>query len=329
MMTGTLLRRAIVAVTVVGYFVVSVTAVHITKQQAHGRRKDTKIARRSERCVVDGQTKRIAFFHIPKTGTSFGSVIAHYVNSSLPDDAAVPDCEHVTCTHVSDGGWGQIEFQYRYPTDTWFKDCMWEKPGHGPNNVDWFAHSRVTTRVYDDFKGRFVGMFRNPKQRALSSFNGFVHMRVELYGIETEHDWAVRIEGTAVKMLAGQEYPLEARPDKKMEQTAIVPNVKLALSRLDGFLFAGLVEQYGLSVCLFHVVTGTKWGSHDVDNMRRLNKSGGDKWDESVLSGYTDPYDTPLYLEVQKRFWLAVEQYQLSAEKCQQLYPEMDHSDFL
>ena len=328
---------AFVAAMAVGYLPDVGTAVHVSKQQVHAHslgtaneRKTMETSPKSEHCVVDGQNRRIAFFHIPKTGTSLGTVIAHYVNSSLPDDAAVPNCEVEKCSHVSESGWGQIEFQFRYPREKWFKDCLWEKPGHGPHGVDWFAHSKVLSSVYNEFEGRFVGMFRDPKQRALSSFSGFAHMRVELYGIENPHDWAVRLEGTAVKMLAGQDFPLEGRPDTKMEPTGQVPDLKLALSRLDGFLFAGLVEHYGLSVCLFHEATGTRWGSHDVDNMRSQHgNSGSEKWDETELHGYTDPYDTPLYLEVQRRFWLHVEQHKLTADKCLRLRPEMSRSDFL
>eukprot|EP00927_Polykrikos_kofoidii_P019149 TRINITY_DN1891_c0_g1_i6.p1 TRINITY_DN1891_c0_g1~~TRINITY_DN1891_c0_g1_i6.p1 ORF type:complete len:361 (+),score=39.82 TRINITY_DN1891_c0_g1_i6:74-1084(+) len=314
-------------------------AVHVAKQsinqtrehiQALAGRKEVKLAHKTDRCMVHGETRRIAFFHIPKTGTSLGTVIAHYVNPSIPDDAVVPDCTKETCSHVPADSMGQLEFQYRYPIKTWFKDCLWEKAGDGPDGTDWFNHNKVPADVYDDFTGRFVGMFRDPKQRALSSFHSFAHMRVELYGIEKEKDWARKIEGTAVKMLAGQRYPLEALPGTKVTESSMVPDLKLALSRLDGFLFAGLVEHWELSVCLFHAVTGTKWGSHDVDNMRSLKKvRGSDEWDETKLKGYKDPYDTPLYLEVEKRFWLAVDSHHLTAEKCHKLCPEIDSSDFL
>jgi len=332
------LTSKLTATLIAGYALLGGDGVHVSKpvvketpqhMQALARGKEVKLARKDDRCMVDGETRRVAFFHIPKTGTSLGTVIAHYVNPSLPDEAAVPDCTRETCSHVPSNSMGQLEFQYRYPIKKWFKDCLWEKAGDGPDSIDWFNHNKVSAEVYDDFTGRFVGMFRDPKQRALSSFHSFAKMRVELYGIEKEKDWARLIEGTAVKMLAGQQFPLEALPGTKVTYNS-VPDLKLALSRLDGFLVAGLVEHYELSVCLFHAVTGTKWGSHDVDNMRSLKKvRGSDEWDETRLKGYEDPFDTPLYLEVEKRFWLAVDSHHLTAEKCHKLCPGIDSSDFL
>jgi len=281
-----------------------------------------------EPCTVDGESRRVAFVHIPKTGTSLGTLIAHYTNTSLPEDASIPDCKKEACPHVDQKSLGQLEFQYRYPTDKWFKDCFWMKDGHGPDGTDWLSHSPIYEDAYQSFKGRFVGFFREPKQRSLSSFYSFERTRLETYGISLEETWARLIEGTAVKLLAGQQFPIEAGATVE-EGTVVVPNLKLALSRLDGFMIAGLVEHYELSVCLFHAITGSKWGAHDTENMRKRRARTSEKWDETGLNGYVDPYDTPLYSEVKRRFWLKIDEHGLTKQKCNSLCPDIDGEEFL
>jgi hypothetical protein len=310
-------------------------AVHIAKPQLNGRHHHVgSVAHVSnandekDLCTVDGESRKIAFFHIPKTGTSLGTLIAHYINSSLPANAVIPNCQYEVCPHVTQPSLGQLEFQTRWRANIWFKNCFWMKPGHGPDGTDWLSHSQIPNDAYQMFEGRFVGLFRNPKQRALSSFYSFEHYRLKKYGIRSKEKWARLIEGTAVKMLAGQQFPIEAQATVD-EGTVIVPNLEKAISRLDGFMFAGLVEHYELSVCLFHAITRTEWGPHDTENMRQRRLRPSEKWDETDLHGYFDPYDTPLYWEVQKRFWAALVAHGLTAEKCNSLCPGIDKSEFI
>eukprot|EP00927_Polykrikos_kofoidii_P085674 TRINITY_DN9380_c0_g2_i1.p1 TRINITY_DN9380_c0_g2~~TRINITY_DN9380_c0_g2_i1.p1 ORF type:complete len:365 (+),score=36.72 TRINITY_DN9380_c0_g2_i1:71-1096(+) len=318
-----------------GFMTLGGHAVVLSKK-AHSFRMDptagstgeTNYSDEAGSCLVKGKSKKIAFFHVPKTGTSLGNMIVHYVNISLPTDAYIPDCREEECPHAAKQGEGHIEFQHRYNLDYWFKGCFWEKEGNGPRGTDWFGHNRITDEAYDMFNGRFVGLFRDPKQRAISSYHSFADWTVKEHGIQTEEEWARFIEGAAVKMLAGQEFPLEVAFSRKCAST-LTPHLDVAIQRLDGFLLAGLMEHFELSVCLFHAKTGGKCSEHDIDNMRANAKRHGENYDESVLNGYVDPYDTPLYLEVQKRFWLAVQNNNLTPEKCSNLCPFIDQADFL
>lgn len=310
-------------------------AINVAKPQTHKKQHNASLNRHevrkhtdTEPCSFGGETRRVAFFHIPKTGTSLGTLIAHYTNPSLPESAAIPNCQTEVCTHVSQACLGQLEFQFRYPTQKWFKDCLWLKPGHGPDGTDWMSHSPITDDAYRSFEGRFVGFFRDPKQRALSSFYSFEHTRLETYGIRNEEKWARLIEGTAVKMLAGQQFPIEAGATVE-DGTITVPNLELAMARLDGFMLTGLVEHYELSVCLFHAITGSKWGSHDTENMRQRRSRESEKWDEKGLKGYVDPYDTPIYGEVKRRFWRAIHERGLTRAKCHSLCPVIEEGEFL
>ena len=47
--------------------------------------------------------RRIGWLHMPKSGTSFGTSLAHLANASLPSDAAIVGCvPGIKCQQVSD-----------------------------------------------------------------------------------------------------------------------------------------------------------------------------------------------------------------------------------
>eukprot|EP00927_Polykrikos_kofoidii_P042502 TRINITY_DN364_c0_g2_i1.p1 TRINITY_DN364_c0_g2~~TRINITY_DN364_c0_g2_i1.p1 ORF type:complete len:326 (-),score=32.13 TRINITY_DN364_c0_g2_i1:205-1182(-) len=279
-------------------------------------------------CIVDGKPRRIAWFHIPKTGSSLGNLISHYLRPDFPADAVVPQCEKETCEHVDKPSDSNREFQYRYDSNTWFHDCLWLKPGHGPNNTDWFAHASLSTLAWKSWKGSFVGMFRDPSQRALSSWDSFAGAFAPILGRSlSKEEWARRIEGTATKMLAGQEFPMEASLARS-NKSLIVPNLELALSRFEGFLFVGLVEHWALSVCLFHRITKSACNPHDIENTREDGNRGGKPWNTSELNDYVDPYDTKLYLAATDRFWRDVRKHGLTTKVCQQTCPWFDPQMF-
>lgn len=280
-------------------------------------------------CIVHGKPRRIAWLHIPKTGSSLGNLIAHYLRPDLPRDAVVPNCREEACQHVSNPSLNNIEFQFRYEYDTWFRDCVWLKDGHGPNNFDWFSHHQLHKTFWAEWAGSFVGMFREPAQRAISSWNCFARDFEAISGTSpSKAQWAKRVEGTATKMLAGQEYPLEIQAWHQ-GNSSVVPDVELALSRLDGFLFVGLLENWPLSVCLFHRVTASACNSFDVDNSRRnTGRRVNGSWDTSELNGYVDPYDTQIYQAVKRRFWIDVEKHGLTIEGCHKTCPWLDPESF-
>eukprot|EP00927_Polykrikos_kofoidii_P042501 TRINITY_DN364_c0_g1_i1.p1 TRINITY_DN364_c0_g1~~TRINITY_DN364_c0_g1_i1.p1 ORF type:complete len:320 (-),score=29.49 TRINITY_DN364_c0_g1_i1:142-1101(-) len=280
-------------------------------------------------CIVDGKPRRIAWLHIPKTGSSLGNLISRYLRPDLPADAVVPLCEIETCEHIDKPNENNIEFQYRYEYNTWFRDCVWLKSGTGPDNTDWFGHSRLLNSAWESWKGSFVGMFRDPSQRALSSWDSFAGAFVPTLGRKlSKEEWARRIEGTATKMLAGQEFPLEASFGRS-NRSLLLPDLELALSRFEGFLFVGLVEHWALSVCLFHKITDSACNPHDLDNTRKDGNRGTNaSWDISELNDYVDPYDTKLYLAATDRFWRDVRKHELTTEVCQQACPWFDPQSF-
>lgn len=124
----------------------------------------------------------VFWVHIPKTGTSFGNVIAHFANRSLPADARMSTCDkhglshnltidadpsyrlnhpyepHV-CSGATDG------FFQRFPHSTWFRGMFAiSEEGLGSAGCDAGAHAPITDALWDLHSGHFQGLFRSPRR---------------------------------------------------------------------------------------------------------------------------------------------------------------------
>ena len=109
-------------------------------------------------------------------------------------------------------------------------------------------------------------------------------------------------------------------------EQAPVPNVPLAIERLDGFAFVGLEEEWSLSICLFHLMLGGECLAVEG----RLTRPGGETnagVDMDELKA-ADPYDEALYSAVKARFYRDVVMYNATQARCQQLCPGFPPSSF-
>eukprot|EP00928_Gymnodinium_smaydae_P057459 TRINITY_DN4069_c0_g1_i4.p1 TRINITY_DN4069_c0_g1~~TRINITY_DN4069_c0_g1_i4.p1 ORF type:complete len:781 (+),score=168.04 TRINITY_DN4069_c0_g1_i4:44-2344(+) len=253
--------------------------------------------------VEDQRPRRVAWFHCPKCGTSFGTTLAHYANASLPEDA-----------HIEQAAPGVIPektFLNEYPVDKWFHNLLWKKAEH------WGDHDGITDKVYEEFRGDFFGMFRRPRERLLSAWEHFGA------GTADPQAYAVATQGVVTKMLAGQSHGLSCTwpkelhcPDSFPCQSDIRPDVDLALERLNGFKFVGLTEEYSLSVCLFHAMFGGECLPVEFDNMRpQLAPTRDDPFES-----FSDPYDGAIHQRVQEIFWKRIFQYDVNMETCATKY---------
>merc|ERR1719419_1331663 len=113
--------------------------------------------------------------------------------------------------------------------------------------------------------------------------------------------------------------------------------VALALDRLrTGFVFVGLTDMWGLSVCLAHRIFGGTCRTSDFIDGRVTNRQAADRvnrtkrakpmvkiafkpeiYDTSPLGGFRDPYDGALYEAAKVRFKSDLERYKVSMESCQ------------
>ena len=250
--------------------------------------------------------RRVAWFHVPKCASSFGTTLAHYANGSLPDDARILSHDEIRRWRLAPAVTGKFSCEKQllaaYPPDIWFRGRLWLK-GDG----NWGNHHAVTRRVLDEYAGHLFGLFREPASRAISSW---AHMRPGC----SPAAYAKRVEGMATRMLAGQQ---SFDYTQCCCRASRPPDLALAIRRLEAFRFIGLVEEYALSVCLFHAMLGGPCLPVEFVNMRP-GKCGGHNLTEDLarLNGYVDAYDTSLYRRAAQIFWSNIRKYNVSRTAC-------------
>lgn len=203
-------------------------------------------------------TRSIRWLHVPKTGTSFMNTVWHHA-CDVPRDASAADFE----------GFYEREFAKRYPPARYCPHLIDHSPAtHKPiGAAEWAAHAPARA---------FVTMLREPKSRAFSAFRHGHHCiqdcspenpavpacvavrdparraackPVRAAASAREYAELAAVRGCAVRMVAGRPCNDAAAPS--------AAELALALDRLrEGFGFVGLVEEWRLSVCLFHRLYG-------------------------------------------------------------------------
>ena len=264
---------------------------------------------------------RIAWFHVPKCGSSLANIVLHLANASLPPSASIADArscigtQHHNCLHKDP--WST--FFGRYALNRWFRnDTLW----HGKT---FFDHHQILESDYKAFRGSFVGMFRSPETRFRSAYTSYGrHGLPGLHRIRhpvAPDEYARRMQGTVVKMLAGQSHGLACDVLEFACNATVRPDLPLALRRLHGFAFVGLTEEWTLSICLAHRILGGRCRRNELTNIRPT-EYGDDT--ARVLSNFTyeDAYDSTVYDAVQARFWSDVARYNLTRAQCARECPK-------
>ena len=96
----------------------------------------------------------------------------------------------------------------------------------------------------------------------------------------------------------------------------------MALERLrEGLAFVGLQEEWSLSICLFHAKFGGPCRKLEFLDTRP-GKSGASTYDTTILNGWVDEMDRPVYAEAIKIFKGDLEKFGVSHEKCTACYEE-------
>lgn len=284
-------------------------------------------------------THRAAWLHVPKAGTSFGVTVAHWSNFSLPNQAVF------LSTDMHQGP----SFMRRWPIQTWFRDpysppihtkaLSLSSPGmiraqFGPatqiGSLLWMkegnfaGHHAIPPEIYKAFKGNFFGMFREPGSWAASVWNYFGHQ-----GLSKE-DFRARVAGTQTMMLSGQKFGLnciwnhydDARNARQPCDESLVPDVQLALERLNGFAFVGLTTQWHTSICLFHLKFGSPCHGYEFKDSR---PTATDNKPRVVHTLPDDPHETDpdhiIYERIKEMFEADVMNYGASDERCKQICP--------
>lgn len=246
--------------------------------------------------------KRVAWIHIPKCGSSFANVIISWACPDVPDDKLV------------DVPW----------IDAVWQDMKKNLGGECVKKLDLgVGHQGIVPtgehNAWSKSKGHFVGMFKKPEQRIISGFkygrHGIGGKTIQLV------PYAQRVAGCAVRMMTGRGCNAE---DKMGPE-----DVKKAIRVVDeGFAFAGLSEEWDLSVCLFHTMFGGECRRREFRNINFAvynkkpeegfwNATSG-RWDEGQLQGFRDTADGALYEHVSRVFDARLKHYGLDWDVCEQ-----------
>eukprot|EP00927_Polykrikos_kofoidii_P015421 TRINITY_DN1684_c0_g1_i1.p1 TRINITY_DN1684_c0_g1~~TRINITY_DN1684_c0_g1_i1.p1 ORF type:complete len:346 (+),score=33.68 TRINITY_DN1684_c0_g1_i1:81-1118(+) len=269
----------------------------------------------------NGCDARIAWLHVMKCGSSFGTTLAHYANLSLPFTSHIPSGRDQSDPEdrTTEGDQGEPNFfKFKYPTEQWFKNVF--RNPENPGN-----HLPIMEDEWDYWRGNWFGLFREPASRVLSSFYHFGR------GEGNMLNFARKIKGQQASMLStGMGGMAKIRCEFNQEdapgacQHMVIPDVPLALQRLDGFGFVGIVEEYELAVCLFHAMFGSPCLPVEFLNMRPGEYPGGKEKKErelAMLRAEGDPWDDPVYDYARRRFWGDVRQYNLKPSVCRSICP--------
>jgi hypothetical protein len=254
-----------------------------------------------------------------KCGSSFGTTLAHYANASLPETSHIPsgrnqaDPEDTT----REGLQGEPNFfRFKYPINKWFTDVF--RNPENPGN-----HLPILDEEWDEWRHDWFGIFRDPAERALSSYNHFGQGKGDM------HAFFMKIRGQQASMLSAGD-PGFAKIRCEFNQTdapeqckkMVEPDVHLAIERLDGFAFVGILEEFDLSVCLFHKMMGSPCLAVEFMNTRKATYSSEKQEQLKQLRAWGDPYDEPVYEAAKQRFWGDVRKYGLKPSECNQLCPD-------
>jgi hypothetical protein len=262
------------------------------------------------------QLTPVAWFHIPKTGTSFVNTLLHTpaICPNFPTDTRINSIENSWETKKiwSEALWGPMD----YACDGGFSETFREGFTTG------YAHQGMSVDHYFANAGHLVTMFRQPEQRLLSDFyamgplNVFDPEKGQIWPYASRtpspQEFAEVAAGGAVRQLTMNGLaPGYLMPMPSFEQ------VQLAVKRLeDGFAFVGITDQWDLSVCLFRTMFGGECQSSDFLNTRPTFNSSTTLYDTSVLNGWTDNIDAPLWERANELFEQGLRLYNVDEDMC-------------
>lgn len=240
------------------------------------------------------ELSKLAWLHFPKAGTSFANTLVSWGCPKLSDqDLVNRESSDKSGAYI----WGFMA-QHGQQCDDGFRLCGGHTPIRPGDCTGWEQH-----------RGHFVAMFRQPEQRLISGYNQNCHDAPGDKSNYTLTSYASAVAGCSVKMMNGHDCGAPVPISSDMVATAI--------QRLDrGFAFVGLTEQWALSVCLFHAMHGGSCHAREFLNVRPGKRHTAMRYDTSGLEGWVDPYDGALYARAATVFRNNLARFNVTPETC-------------
>eukprot|EP00440_Ansanella_granifera_P075662 gb/GFBE01082100.1/.p1 GENE.gb/GFBE01082100.1/~~gb/GFBE01082100.1/.p1 ORF type:complete len:333 (+),score=63.03 gb/GFBE01082100.1/:1-999(+) len=269
-------------------------------------------ARNASRASQGSDALPLKWMHIPKSGTSILTSLAHLpgVCEGIPEDLIV-DEDHLGTS-----------FEENFMTSICQPSCPGLDCHHSSQH-----HGAIGLEYEEYYKGHGVSMFRQPEQRIISEYNmvsipgsRFYHPATTI-AFPTVSSFAEHVEGCMARMLTENSgSPCFSSMGSVLGPAGKVPADQLALAKerlREGFVFVGITEQWDLSICLLHAMFGGECSAKEFEDSRPgmvSNDAGG--YDTSELGGFVDEADREIYQLALDIFSENLAKYGVSNESC-------------
>lgn len=249
------------------------------------------------------------WLHVPRSGTSFINVLTHHPGI-CPD---FPQELIVVRGNVPE------DVQDLLTANSSIRTAAARSPLWNHSSYKSVCHGRLLPAGHRSIGGKWslykdktVLMMRQPEQRLLSAYD---IGKLGCPKCENETDFAQTVAGCVTKMMVRSSDPGNS-PCLRPTDPPTEKEVKVAAHRLlHQTAFVGIVEEWALSICLFHAMFGGQ-----CSNVETLNVHPGKPrtagYDTARLGGYTDPYDGHLYDAARKLFSARLQEYGVTRDKC-------------
>lgn len=184
-------------------------------------------------------------------------------------------------------------------------------------------HSGVHAYYHQYVRGRAFTMLRQPEQRIMSGYLTTHSWPYEKFGRRPDNvsEYAQVVAGCTVKMLtrAGASGWLNNYPSLHTVCGDTTPvtseETALAVNRLAGFAFVGILESWDLSICLLHTKFGGACASYELEEGHTTGNSTTE-YDTSELYGFVDVEDRRIYNEGVRMYEQDLQKYSISMQSC-------------
>ncbi|CAK0882267.1 unnamed protein product [Prorocentrum cordatum] len=242
--------------------------------------------------------EKVAWFHVPKAGSSFALTLL--------------DLPQLCGESAGALGWAVSTLAVESMCTG-----IWTPPWCGGTDMLWNqCAEQGFFGLLPDLGRSVMGFFRQPEQRLLSDYNYLCPEGSQVENCDNKLAFFQEHQACATKMLTSTE-SVNGHCMNIPEPTAA--QVALAEKYVaQSFAFIGITEEWDLSMCLFNAKFGTPCNTRQFLNEGHGNSTGTTNtwYDTDDLDGFVDKYDDVLYDHARQIFSKELVEFGVTAESC-------------